>query len=146
MRTVIHSVHELDAFAKSFAKTLAPLPDVATVLALSGELGAGKTAFTQALARALGVEEVVNSPTFVLEKLYALPRGSAFEKLVHIDAYRLENEDELAPLGFDTLVADPTNLIVLEWPEHVTRAVPAAARALVFAVADDGSRNISYGA
>ena len=71
----------------------------ATVLALHGELGAGKTTFTQTLARTLGVTDAVTSPTFVIMKLYELQHQS-FETLIHIDAYRIEHSDEMRVLGF----------------------------------------------
>ncbi len=145
MERTVSSLEELEAFAQEFADALAPDAG-ATLVTLSGELGAGKTAFTQALARALGVAETVNSPTFVLEKTYALPEGGAFERLVHIDAYRLNGGNELGPLDVDVLLRDPGNLIVLEWPERVSDALPAAARELAFRVTEDGSRIISYDA
>jgi len=134
----------LEAEAAAFLKTLAPQADSATLVALSGELGAGKTAFTKAVAKALGVEEVVTSPTFVLEKIYALPEGSAFKRLIHIDAYRLDSGAELAPLGFDELMTDPGNLVFLEWPEKVADALPAPAARVSLAVSKDGAHSISY--
>ena len=100
-----------------------PHNDAATVVTLSGELGAGKTTFAQALAKALGVEEQVTSPTFVLEKIYQL-EGQKFQRLIHIDAYRLEDSHELEVLDWRDTVADPANLIVLEWPERVPELVP----------------------
>lgn len=90
----------------------------AVVVGLSGHLGAGKTAFTKAVAAALGVEETVTSPTFVIMKLYAT-KNSIFPRLVHIDAYRLEERRELEALRWEELVADRNNLIMIEWPENV---------------------------
>jgi tRNA threonylcarbamoyladenosine biosynthesis protein TsaE len=133
---------EMNAEATRFAATLEP-KDVAVVVALSGELGAGKTTFAQALAKALGVEESVTSPTFVIEKIYALS-GKKFSRLVHIDAYRLNGAHELQVLGWDALLRDPQNLIVIEWPEKVEGAIPADALMLSFAGSGEG-RDISYG-
>lgn len=138
----LHSLEELQAEAARFAAGLSPHPDHATLVTLSGELGAGKTSFTQGIARALGVGESVTSPTFVLEKVYEL-EGQQYRRLVHIDAYRLEGAAALAPLGFDTLYADPANLIVLEWPERVEDALPAVAARVSFSVVPEG-RTISY--
>src|SRR3990167_6998785 len=118
MEKELNSLDDLAQEAAALAARLMPKEDGATLVTLSGELGAGKTSFTQALARAYGVEEQVTSPTFVLEKIYALP-SSAFARLVHIDAYRLKDGSEIAPLGFDELMRDPGTLIVLEWPERV---------------------------
>src|SRR4051812_40158014 len=94
----------------------------ATVIGLSGDLGSGKTTFTQSIAKALGVTENVTSPTFVIEKIYSLKNPSTltelnFEHLIHIDAYRLESSRELLNLGWHDIVLDPKNLILIEWPE-----------------------------
>ena len=92
--------------------------DEAVVVGLSGHLGAGKTAFVKAIAKEMGVEETVTSPTFVLMKIYET-KNAKWPRLVHIDAYRLEQPEELAALQWETLVADPHNLIMIEWPENV---------------------------
>lgn len=144
----IKSLAELEKFAASCAGTLARKGGGATLITLSGELGAGKTAFVKAFAKALGVEEHVTSPTFVLEKIYALPNPKGdtlrFERLIHIDAYRLKDGGELAALGFDEAMSAPENLILLEWPERVADALPEAALALAFVAEKDGSRSVSY--
>ena len=127
METTVPTLPEFERFAREFARGLRPRAGGATLVTLSGELGAGKTAFTKAVAQELGIAEVVNSPTFVLEKIYALPRESGttgFARLAHIDAYRLEKGSELAPLGFDELMKDSGTLILLEWPEQVRDALP----------------------
>ena len=114
------------------------------LVTLSGELGAGKTAFTKAVARALGVEEIVTSPTFVLEKIYLLPDKKLFKRLIHIDAYRLEKGADLIPLCFDKLMQDSGNLILLEWPERVADALLVPSKKVFFTARSDGSRSISY--
>ncbi len=144
MEKVIRTIKELESEAKRFVASRVPA-EGATFVTLSGELGAGKTAFTKAVARALGVEDVVNSPTFVLEKIYLLPAGQPFKRLINIDAYRLEKGGDLAPLGFDELMHDPENLILLEWPEKVAGALPPPTMRISFAVQDDDSRVLSYG-
>jgi tRNA threonylcarbamoyladenosine biosynthesis protein TsaE len=143
MEKHIGDLAALEAAAAAFVRGLAPRAGEATLVTLSGELGAGKTAFTKAAAKALGVDEHVTSPTFVLEKVYALPTG-AFKRLVHIDAYRLEGGAELAPLGFSALMKDPTTLVLLEWPEKVAGALPAPAAQLSLVANDDGSRTLAY--
>lgn len=145
MEKIISSPEELETFAASFVAELSPRSAEATLVTLSGELGAGKTAFTKAVAKTLGVEEVVTSPTFVLEKIYGLPTTVSFSRLVHIDAYRLSSGADLAPLGFDELMKPPRNLILLEWPEKVADALPAPALHVLFSVREDGSRHITYG-
>ncbi len=118
------------------------VPGTATILALSGDLGAGKTTFTKGLARALGVTETVTSPTFVIEKRYPIDQG-AFSVLVHIDAYRLEGEEELRTIGWHTLATDPKNLIVIEWPEQVGLGVPERAYRIQFEHVSEVERRIT---
>ncbi len=145
MSQSIRSIGELEAEAARLVSTLSPQSDHATLITLSGELGAGKTAFTKAVAKALGVAEVVNSPTFVLEKIYELPQRSAFRRLIHIDAYRLEGGKELVPLGFDEILHNPDNVILLEWPEKVADALPTPTIAITLAVVNATERTLTYG-
>lgn len=133
----IYDTAGLVAEAAAFAQALAPVGTEATVVALSGELGAGKTTFAQAMASALGVRESVTSPTFVLEKIYPLEER-AFARLVHIDAYRLQSPDALKALGWGELLQDPSNLIVIEWPENVAHAIPPSAIHVRFDIVDGG--------
>jgi tRNA threonylcarbamoyladenosine biosynthesis protein TsaE len=142
MTISLASLEELQAEAGRFVASLTPKDGHATLVTLSGELGAGKTSFTQGIAKALGSTDPITSPTFVLEKIYDLD-GKSFSRLVHIDAYRLEGEKSLAPLGFDDLYADAQNLIVLEWPELVASQLPQADHALTLRVAGDG-RELAY--
>lgn len=144
MEKVLRTLDELQAEAITLATRLVPKSDSATLVTLSGELGAGKTSFTQALARAYGIEDPITSPTFVLEKIYALPEGKPFERLAHIDAYRLKGGAELAPLGFDELMKDSATLVVLEWPEMVVDGLPRADVSIQLSVQPDESRTITY--
>ena len=144
MEKTVNTLAEFESEAIRFAGSLTRNQEGATLVTLRGELGAGKTAFTKAVARALGVEEVVTSPTFVLEKIYLL-EGQSFKRLIHIDAYRLEKGNDLAPLGFDRLMQDAENLILLEWPEKVADMLPVPTMKISLTVQDDDSRIISYG-
>lgn len=84
----------------------------AIVFALEGEMGAGKTQFTKGLAMAMGLKDQVISPTFVLEAEY----GGG--KLIHIDAWRMKDEDEMKGIGFGERV-NKKQVIVVEWAEKV---------------------------
>lgn len=95
----------------------------AVVIALEGELGAGKTTFVKAFARALGIKSHITSPTFVLMKRYQLPTTN-YQLLFHIDAYRLKNYRDLLPLGVKETIAEPTNIILIEWSERVKPILP----------------------
>lgn len=138
------SLTAFEAEAASFARLLKRSPERATLVTLSGELGAGKTTFVKIIAQELGIEEVVNSPTFVLEKIYLLPEGKPFRRLIHIDAYRLERGSDLAPLGFDELIRDPSNLILLEWPKRVEDRLSAPMVRISLVVRSDHARAVSY--
>lgn len=141
MHATTHSLEEFNEEAARFITELLPRPGNATVVTLSGELGAGKTTFVQAVAKALGVAESVTSPTFVLEKIYQL-EGREFSHLIHIDAYRLKGAQELEALGWKELLADTGNLIVLEWPERVAETIPEDAIRIRFDIHGD-ERTIS---
>lgn len=143
MEKRIESIQTLEAEAASFVSTLTPASGKATLVTLSGELGAGKTAFTKAVAKALGITEDITSPTFVLLKAYDISYNG-FTRLIHIDAYRLESGAELAPLRLDEFLADPKNLIMLEWPENVADALPPATVSISITPDTDGTRTICY--
>lgn len=108
--------------AESLLEVLVPQRQ-AVVVGLSGDLGAGKTTLVQSIARTLGVTEHVVSPTFVVAKFYPVTTVQ-FDRLVHIDAYRIESAQELAALGWETLIGTPRTLIIIEWPEHIREALP----------------------
>lgn len=136
MEITVKSMHEMQRAADDFVKRLHKATQ-ATVVTLSGELGAGKTTFSQGLARALGVEESVTSPTFVIEKIYQL-ENQKFARLIHIDAYRLESAHELEVLGWRELIGDPENLILIEWPEKVAALIPEDAIRMRFDIDGEG--------
>lgn len=88
------------------------------IIALTGDLGSGKTTFTQYLAQALGVKSHVNSPTFVLMKIYETDKHP-LRYLVHMDAYRLGSEDEIFNLGLDQHIANLNSVFVIEWADKI---------------------------
>jgi tRNA threonylcarbamoyladenosine biosynthesis protein TsaE len=101
----------------------------ATLITLMGDLGAGKTTLVQALARELGVEVAIQSPTYVLMKKYELV-GQPFTTLIHIDAYRLADAEEFAALKPSSFLLDEDVLVCIEWPERIQGALPQADVAL----------------
>ena len=110
------SLEETAAAAREWlasASSIYSASDEAVVAGLSGHLGAGKTAFTKAVAKELGVTETVTSPTFVLMKIYETT-NPRWPKLIHIDAYRLERPEELAALQWESIADDKNNLILVE--------------------------------
>ncbi len=141
-----HNLKEFQEAARVLARGLTPLPHRATVVGLVGNLGAGKTTFVQAVANALGINETLNSPTFLILKSYPLPstlNPSAYRLLHHIDAYRLKKSEELKNLGFEKLLADPTNLILIEWSDKVADLLPPNTPTILFEYIDEETRQIS---
>ncbi len=135
------SLEEFKDLVREFIMSLKPQNN-AVVVGLSGNLGSGKTTFTQEVAKTLGITETVTSPTFVIEKIYKLPKENWFEHLIHIDAYRLEKESELLHLGWNELVLNPRNLIFIEWPEKVEGIMPKNAKRIKFTFVDENTRQI----
>jgi tRNA threonylcarbamoyladenosine biosynthesis protein TsaE len=116
---------ELGAFVKKVLEKLPAADGFATTIALRGNLGSGKTTFVQELAKELGITDLVQSPTYVLMKSYPISYKH-FNRLVHIDAYRLENAEEFKTLKPQSLFNDGHALICVEWPERVGKALPTA--------------------
>lgn len=140
------SSEETKSAAAEWASQLAPHEDAATVCLLQGDLGAGKTTFVQGVAEVLGVKTEINSPTFVIEKIYPLSeKGVKYRRLIHIDCYRLEKESELGLLNLPALLADPGNLLMIEWADKFPAVWPAEALSLYFSFISDEVREIRYG-
>ncbi len=140
---VTKSLEETQKLAAEWVASLDTSCDEALVVGLYGNLGAGKTSFSQAVAKALGVKDVVNSPTFVIEKIYETLHPH-FIRLVHIDAYRLENAGELQILDFEQLVANKNNLILIEWPEKVKEILPENHVRINFTFIDETTRKVDF--
>lgn len=113
--------------------------DHATIVALTGDLGAGKTTFVQALCRRLGIKETVQSPTYVLMKSYLLEgelttfgEKRRFNRVVHIDAYRLDDPKEFEALRPQEFLDDPKALVLVEWPEKLGSLLPKPTMTIKF--------------
>ena len=140
MKKEINSIAEMNQFAAGFLSKL-KLGSTATVVGLSGDLGSGKTTFMQGIAAALGIHNQITSPTFVIIKSYTL-KSSSYKLLIHIDAYRLENGQELQTLRFQEIISQPTNLVFIEWPERVSDILPKHTQYVYFKFIDDTTREI----
>ena len=143
-KIVSKSLAETNKIAQDWLAFVEQKPDEATVVGLYGNLGSGKTTFTQAVARELGIKDVITSPTFVIEKLYEINKNSVnnnFARLIHIDAYRLEKGGELQALNFEEIVANPNNLILIEWPENVKEILPENHIKIYCEFVDEGTRS-----
>jgi tRNA threonylcarbamoyladenosine biosynthesis protein TsaE len=136
------SLKDTDNLAKDFLSKIEK-GERATVVALSGELGSGKTAFVKCVAKNLGINEDITSPTFVIMKNYGLLTKN-YKLLIHIDAYRLNSYKELENLRWQEIYNDPNNLIFLEWPERVLELIPNDAKKINFEFIDETTRKISF--
>lgn len=132
----INSLDELSSSARIFLDSIAEL----SVLAFSGEMGAGKTTFIQALCRELGVPEDVNSPTFSLVNEYFTSSG---ESIYHFDLYRIEEPDELFDLGYEEYFFSGKRCFI-EWPEKASHLIPDDALMVNIKAMEDGSRELSF--
>jgi tRNA threonylcarbamoyladenosine biosynthesis protein TsaE len=123
MKIKIHK-KDINKVAKELLKKVSRIKtNKARIIAMSGDLGAGKTTLTQEISKELGIKNSVVSPTFVIMKIYKTNPTQDYlksiKKLVHIDAYRLEGSKELEKIGWSDLYNDKDNLIIIEWPENV---------------------------
>lgn len=114
MRYVVNSLEDTEALANKFATKL----KAGDVVLLNGDLGAGKTTFTQFVFRALGVKAIVNSPTFAILKSY---EGKF--TLHHFDTYRITTEEAIES-GFDEILSDRNSVIFIEWSENIAPLLP----------------------
>ncbi len=136
------SVEQTGEIAKEFLQKVSHgVYTGALVVGLYGDLGSGKTTFTQAFAKHLGITNNITSPTFVIEKIYKTTNGQ-FENLVHIDAYRLENAEELSVLSWKETVSNSKNLILIEWPERVVDILPVNHAKIMFRFISENEREI----
>ncbi len=118
----ISNFEKLDAFAKQVLKehiSSSQPENQAKLITLSGNLGAGKTTLTQRIGALLEISDEINSPTYVIEQRYLIEGFHNFTELVHIDAYRLEQEEDPVRIGLDETIQDPTKIIIIEWPEKI---------------------------
>jgi len=93
------------------------------VLALQGDLGGGKTTFLQGFADGLGIKQKILSPTFVILKKFRIKHLS-FKFFYHIDCYRIKKPKEILALGFKKIIADPKNVIAIEWSDRIKKLLP----------------------
>ena len=114
---ISESVEETRKIAKDLAKRFLKLRlKKALIIGLTGELGSGKTVFTQGFAKALGIKEKIVSPTFILMRRH--------DNFYHVDAYRIKKPKEIVDLGWKELINNPQNIILIEWAEKIEKVLP----------------------
>jgi tRNA threonylcarbamoyl adenosine modification protein YjeE len=135
-----NSAEETKELGKRLAREIVP----GTLLCLRGDLGAGKTTFTQGLLEGFGAARPYVSPTFVIMKQYELPAPSAtgISRIYHADAYRVEIKD-FEELGFVEWCADPRGAVILEWPERIEAILPEKRIEISLTSLSENEREIS---
>ena len=137
MRTIpISSLQELDSAATQFLESAGEH----IVIAFSGEMGAGKTTFIQALCRRLGVQVEINSPTFSLVNEYFTPAGNS---IFHFDLYRIETQEELFDMGYEEYFFSGA-LCFIEWPEKARNLIPDDALWVNIVIGENEARLIQF--
>lgn len=135
-----HSPQQTQNLAKKIARKLKG----GEVIALKGDLGGGKTTFTQGLAKVLGIKKQLTSPTFVIMKIYDLPKGSKFpfKRICHVDAYRLQSEQDLINIGVKEYLGNPEVVTVIEWADKVKKVLPKKTIKIYFEIVGETERKI----
>jgi tRNA threonylcarbamoyladenosine biosynthesis protein TsaE len=127
------------SFAKSILKRYPAKR--AIVFGLEGDLGGGKTTFLQGFARGLGIREKILSPTFILMRRSEI-KNSCFENFYHLDCYRIENPKDILSLGLKRIIANPRNIVAVEWADRIKRILPRESVMLKFEFIDKNKRKI----
>jgi tRNA threonylcarbamoyladenosine biosynthesis protein TsaE len=128
---------ELERWGEAFGAAASP----PLVVTLRGELGTGKTTLVQAICRGYGVSEPVTSPTYALVHRYDSPRSP----VLHVDLFRLEDQQQLTNIGWDEIVGSPA-LVLVEWPERAGTLLPEHVPiALEYVPGDDDRRILLAG-
>lgn len=117
------------------------------VVALHGDLGSGKTTFVQGLAKGLGIEKQIISPTFIIMRTYKPGlkiKDLRFKKFYHVDLYRIESDRDIEGLGLLELLHDPNNIILIEWPDKIEHLLPESRIDIYFEYLGDDKRKITF--
>lgn len=133
---IIRNLDDLDRAAGEFLEKTAGHK----IIAFFAPMGAGKTTFTTALCRRLGVKDAVCSPTFTIVNEYLSSDG---EPVYHFDFYRINRAAEALDIGFYDYM-DSGNLCLIEWPENIEELLPEETLAVHISVNPDGSRTLSW--
>lgn len=139
-----HTLKESDweSFIKKNILPLCVQSSNAQVLALVGDLGAGKTTFSKTLLHQIGITQHVQSPTFSIINSYDISFNN-FKKVFHIDVYRIEDVKELEVLHFEDILKNPEHIIVLEWADKIKELLPKNADWIYFGYDTTDTRKVS---
>ncbi len=136
MELIINNLTDIRKTARQFIDAM----DGRTVFALYGKMGVGKTTFTKALCEELGVQDVINSPTFAIVNEY---EDGAGQPIYHFDFYRIKRLSEAYDIGFEEYI-DSGNLCLIEWPELIEDLLPEDTVRVTLEEQEDGTRIIRF--
>ena len=136
MEIRIKSIDEIDSSAKKFVDEMGNN----RVFAFYGKMGVGKTTFIKAVCENLGVEDVINSPTFAIVNEYV---DGNDEPIYHFDFYRIKKEQEVLDIGYEDYVYSG-NICFMEWPELIEGLLPADVVKVTIQEEEDGGRTIMF--
>ncbi len=143
--TLLERITDSEDATTLLGSALGALCEPGDVIAIEGDLGAGKTRLVRGIAMGMGIRPgAVHSPTFVLANEYA-PDDASRPTLIHIDAYRLDEGDTLDDLGWD-LMRQAGAVIAIEWPERIAAALPSEALSVRLAIVSETSRSLRIAA
>ena len=137
-KIITHSAGETAGVGERLAASLKP-----TLLCLYGDLGSGKTTFTQGFARGLGFSGRLLSPTFIIVRRYQIPIKEYF--FYHIDLYRTKTIEDIKNLGFSEIINDPRAYVIIEWAEKLDSLLPDKRIDIHFCLNKDDSHTIIIG-
>jgi tRNA threonylcarbamoyladenosine biosynthesis protein TsaE len=114
------------------------------ILGLVGELGSGKTTFTKAFVRALGIKKRTTSPTFLIQRRFRMTGDGKYKNIFHVDAYRLSQKEELKEIGMEETLKNPQNIVLVEWADRIKDVLPKSATWIKFEYGQEpNERNIT---
>jgi tRNA threonylcarbamoyladenosine biosynthesis protein TsaE len=147
-----NSADETREIAHNLAREIClnpPKRDGALVIALAGNLGGGKTTFTQGFAHGLGIKDFITSPTFILMNTYPIPlqyevkpHKDYLKTLVHIDAYRFEDPMQLHAIRWEDIIRNRENIVLVEWAENIKELLPPVYSEVLFEFLSENKRTI----
>lgn len=114
----------------------------ALVLALTGELGGGKTTFLQGFGKGLNLRQKILSPTFIVMKKFPIS-DPKFRFFYHLDCYRIQTPKEILDLGFKKILSDPHHIVAIEWADKIRKIVPQSALWIRFEFINEKTRKIT---
>lgn len=140
MKIILNSEEETIKFAKTFANQLKG----SEIIGLVGNLGAGKTVFSRALASGLKITNKITSPTFVLMKVYEVKKHPTIKYLCHIDAYRLKTANDLVAIGANEYFGRADTVSVIEWADKIKNILPKNTKYIKIKIGENNQRIINY--